>query len=210
MDAAFPQAPATTHGTVVLVRHGRTDGNKHHYTGWEDLPLNAVGVAQAHAAAGLLDEVAVDAVFASSLTRAAETAAPIAERHHRPIVQRDELREINYGEYQGRLKADKPFSLRKDHAKVPMPGGESLTDLFARVQRFCSDLLPHLRQGRTVAVVGHYWSNRMLAAALDGGTVDDALAGDYKPANGSVYALGVETGQSHRVISRHWLTPCNT
>ena len=28
-------------GTVLLVRHGRTDGNQHHYTGWEDLPLNA-------------------------------------------------------------------------------------------------------------------------------------------------------------------------
>ena len=48
-------------GTVVLVRHGRTDGNKHHYTGWEDLPLNPTGRAQAAAAAELLADVPVDA-----------------------------------------------------------------------------------------------------------------------------------------------------
>lgn len=210
MDAAFPQAADTTYGTIVLVRHGRTDGNEHHYAGWEDLPLNQTGCAQALIAAELLEEVPVDAVFASSLERAAATAAPIAAHHGRPIEQRDDLREINYGEFQGLLKANKPFSLRKDHKVVPMPGGESLDDLFLRVRRFCTELVPYLRRGRTVTVVGHYWSNRMLAAALNGGTLDDALASDYKPANGSVYALDVACDPTPHVVSRRWITPTST
>lgn len=207
MHAAVPQATAVALGTVVLVRHGRTDANKQHYCGWEDVPLNPVGVAQAQIAADVLEGVAVDAVFSSSLSRASATAAPIAARHDRLVEQRDDLREINYGRYQGLPKADKPFSLRKDHKEIPMPGGESLADLFVRVRRFCGEILPDLARGRTIAVVGHYWSNRMLAAALDGGTVNDALAADYKPANGSVYALTVTTEASHRVVSRRWMTP---
>jgi broad specificity phosphatase PhoE len=208
MSAVEPTTSGTeAHGTVVLVRHGRTDGNKHHYSGWEDLPLNATGVAQAQTAAGVLQGTPVDAVFTSSLSRASDTAAPIAATQGCPVQRRDALREINYGDYQGLLKADKPFSLRRDHRDVPIPGGESLTDLFTRVRAFVDELVPKLTKGRTIAVVGHYWSNRMLAAALDGGTMEDALRNPYKPANGSVYELVVQATNPRQVIATRWLTP---
>lgn len=193
-------------GTVLLVRHGRTDGNQHHYTGWEDLPLNATGIAQARAAADVLADVPVDAVFASSLTRASDTAAPIAAAHGCPIHRRDDLREVSYGCYQGLLKSGKPFSLRRDHKDVPVPDGESLTDVFTRVQHVVDEIVPHLAKGQTIAVVGHYWSNRMFAAALDGRTVDDALADPYKPANGSVYELIVRSASPQHVIATRWVS----
>jgi broad specificity phosphatase PhoE len=195
------------HGKVMLVRHGRTDTNQHSYAGWEDVPLNPTGIAQARAAADLLTDVPLDAVFASSLTRASDTAAPIAAAHGCPIYRRDDLREVNYGRYQGLPKAGKPFSLRRDHKDVPVPDGESLTDVFTRVQHVVEEIIPHLAKGRTIAVVGHYWSNRMLAAALDGGTVDDALAAPYKPANGSVYELIVRAESPQQVIATRWVSP---
>lgn len=108
--------------------------------------------------------------------------------------------------YQGLLKSDKPFSLRHDHKDVPVPGGESLTDVFVRVRQFLSEITPLLAMGETLIVVGHYWSNRMLAAALDGGTVDDALTDPYKPANGSVYELIVRAGSPEHVIATRWVS----
>lgn len=177
-------------GRLLLIRHGQTGGNRQRYVGWEDLPLDEVGVAQARAVAELLAGERIDAVYASPLSRALDTARPLAEARGLPIQVREELKEIDYGRYQGLLKADQPLKLRHEHLVAPMPGGESLHDVFLRVSRFAGEAAGELAAGRSLAVVGHFWSNRMLAGVLSGVPFDELFTRTrYKPANGSVYEL---------------------
>lgn len=62
-------------GRLFLIRHAQTDGNSHHYVGWEDLELNARGHAQAVKVGRALAGVHLDAIFYSPLRRALQTAA---------------------------------------------------------------------------------------------------------------------------------------
>jgi broad specificity phosphatase PhoE len=172
-------------GRLHLVRHGRTAGNTVRYVGWGDEPLDDVGRDQARALAERLAAEPIDVVYSSPLSRALDTARPIAEAHGAPLHVRDELKEIDYGEYQDILKAERKLKLKRNHRVERMPGGESLRDVFDRVAVVRAELEAELRASRDVAVVAHFWSLRMLAGQVDGLGFDDVLArDDYSPENG--------------------------
>jgi broad specificity phosphatase PhoE len=199
-----------TPGRLFVVRHGRTGGNAKRYVGWEDVPLDEVGHEQARAVADLLGAETIDAVYASPLSRALDTARPLAERQGAPLRVREELKEIDYGRYQGRLKADGPLRLRQEHLFDAMPGGESLHDVFRRVERVHAELVPELSAGRTVAAVGHFWSLRMLVGVLSGVPFEELFARSVEstPANGSVWRVGfvAEPGGALRVEDASWVS----
>lgn len=184
--------------TIYLVRHGQTAGNGNLYVGWEDLPLNATGQAQAQRAATSLAGVALDVIHCSPLARARNTALAIAavQRGAARLLHDDALREIHYGEFQGLDKAARPLKLRHDHLDTPMPGGESLADVHTRVASFVSRQLPLWQGCRAVALVAHFWSLRMVLAALRGQDVRQMLdSRDYKPANGSTWVVTIDASQ---------------
>ncbi len=67
--------------TILLARHGETDWNRERrWQGHTDRPLTPRGREQARALAKRLDRVRLEAVYASDLTRARETAVAVAER----------------------------------------------------------------------------------------------------------------------------------
>ena len=173
-------------GRLHLVRHGRTAGNTVRYVGWGDEPLDEVGRGQARALAERLATERIDLVYSSPLSRALDTARPLADTHHAPLRVRDELKEIDYGEYQDLLKSERKLRLKRNHRVERMPGGESLRDVFDRVAVVRAEVDAELRAGRHVAVVAHFWSLRMLAGQVDGLDFDGVLArDDYSPENGS-------------------------
>jgi broad specificity phosphatase PhoE len=172
---------------LYLVRHGRTAGNRVRYVGWGDEPLDEVGHEQARALAAQLADEPIDVVYSSPLTRALDTARPLAEAHGAPLRVREQLNEINYGAYQDILKADRRVKVRRNHRTQRMPGGESLRDVYDRVAVVRAEVEAALHAGRNVAVVAHFWSLRMLAGQIDGLTFDEVLArNDYSPRNGVV------------------------
>jgi broad specificity phosphatase PhoE len=174
-----------TAGRLYLVRHGRTAGNTVRYVGWGDEPLDEVGREQARALAAALADEPIDVVYSSSLRRALDTARPLADAHGAPLHVRDELREIDYGEYQDVLKAERKLKLKRNHRTERMPGGESLRDVFDRVAVVRAEVETERRAGRNVAVVAHFWSLRMLAGQVDGLSFDEVLErDDYSPRNG--------------------------
>jgi broad specificity phosphatase PhoE len=94
--------------TISLVRHGETDWNlNRRYQGWEDIPLNDTGRAQAQLVAqAIAREPRWDAIYSSPLSRALSTAQAIAELSGMDeIVEDPDLRERFYGEAEG-LTAD--------------------------------------------------------------------------------------------------------
>lgn len=195
-------------GRLFVVRHGQTGGNGQRYVGWEDEPLDPVGIEQARAVAARLGAEAIDAVYSSPLSRALDTARPLAARLGLAVAVREELKEIDYGRFQGLSKTEQSVKLRHDFLFEPVPGGESLNDVYRRVGRAWAELREELARGRTLAVVGHYWSNRILVGAIHGLALEEVFQRTrYKPANGSIYRLDFLSGADGKpaVSSAAWL-----
>ena len=95
--------PTASPTTTILLRHGDTRlSPEHRFSGLGDLPLSAIGTRQAKAAAGRLASGApIDAVVSSPLQRAVATAAIAAAELGLTVVIDDDLRETDFGEWDG-------------------------------------------------------------------------------------------------------------
>jgi ribonuclease H / adenosylcobalamin/alpha-ribazole phosphatase len=147
---------------TVLLRHGDTRlSPEHRFSGLRDLPLSANGTWQAKAAAGRLAAgTRIDAVVSSPLRRAAATAAIAADELGLTAVTDDDLRETDFGEWEGFTLAEIQQRWPADVAawqhnpEQAPPGGESFADTAQRVHRACDRLLRD-HGGQTVLVVSH-------------------------------------------------------
>lgn len=117
---------------ICLIRHGETDWNATaRIQGCTDVPLNDQGRAQARATAAMLldDGQRWDAIWASPLTRAHDTARIIAEQLDLAPIRTDPaLQERNFGEAEGLLSAER----RTRYADRPIPGAESWDEVLRR------------------------------------------------------------------------------
>ena len=128
---------------IALVRHGQTELNRTgRLQGRLDVPLSALGVAQATAVARGYASEPVTRVVSSPLQRALATATAIAREHDLTVDTDERLIELDYGEWDGQALADVPAEAwaawRTDPGFAP-PGGETLADVAARVAGFCAD-----------------------------------------------------------------------
>ena len=88
--------------TVYLARHGESDWNvERRWQGHADRPLTERGREQARALAAKLEDVELDAVYASDLRRAWETAEAVAAPRGLEVVRLPELREVDVGSWSG-------------------------------------------------------------------------------------------------------------
>src|SRR5262249_59998055 len=88
--------------TRRLARHGETDWNRaRRWQGHADRPLTERGRAQAVALAERLADIALDAIYASDLRRARETADFVAARQGLAVLELREVREGEVGSWEG-------------------------------------------------------------------------------------------------------------
>ena len=200
-------APLQRVGRIMLIRHGRTAENKQSYMGWNDVPLSPSGVEEARAVVVRLAGERIDAVYSSPLSRALATASPLAEQRGLSVRARDALKEIDYGRCQGMLKSERKLGLEKQHLYLPLPGGESLFDVYQRVERLFAELHADLLAARHIAIVGHFWSNRLLLGVISGLPFAAILSRSYRPKTGSVFevAYRVEDNQAIHIVTSRWL-----
>ena len=117
--------------TILLVRHGETDGNAARILQRPDVPLNRRGIHQADQLAQRLAAHGFTRILCSDLLRARMTAAPIAARSGIAIEESPLLRERNFGDLRGSAYAElseDPFG--PDFAP---PNGEDWPTFHARV-----------------------------------------------------------------------------
>ena len=142
-----------------------------------DLPLGAQGRAQAEALADEFTGLPIEAVYASPLLRAQQTAAPLAGAS-RPLVTLPDLIELDGGEWDGL-----PFSeIRRrwpDFRGSCPPGGESDEQGLVRMQRVLAEI--DARTQRCAVIVAHGGVNRLLLCALAGKPLSEKkqFAQDY-------------------------------
>jgi probable phosphoglycerate mutase len=88
--------------TLLLVRHGETDWNADgRLQGHTDRPLNDFGRRQAGRLAEELAEEKLEAIYASDLSRARETAEIVGARLGLAVVLDPDLREKDWGTWEG-------------------------------------------------------------------------------------------------------------
>src|SRR2546421_2092518 len=88
--------------TLLLVRHGETDWNADgRLQGHTDRPLSDFGRRQARQLAEELANESLEAIYASDLARARETAEIVGKRLGLPVVLEPELREKDWGTGEG-------------------------------------------------------------------------------------------------------------
>jgi len=147
---------------VILVRHGETAWNRDRiFRGREDIPLNERGLAQAQTLAAAVARIPVHAVYSSPLSRAAETARPVADRHGLAVIPEPDLVDLDYGAWQGRRAEDVerewPAEMRIWRSAphdCRIPGGETLGQVRDRADRLLRRL-GAAHSGRTVVLVSH-------------------------------------------------------
>ncbi|MFG6467750.1 histidine phosphatase family protein [Roseateles sp. BYS87W] len=147
---------------IILIRHGETLWNRDtRIQGHTDIPLSPLGEAQAaRLAAALLDDD-LDAVYASDLSRARQTAQAVAGTRSLPVNLEPGLRERAFGRFEGLswkeielTYPDEALRWRRREPDFPVGGGESLTVFSARCVAAVQQIaLRH--PGQTVAVVAH-------------------------------------------------------
>lgn len=133
---------------IHLVRHGVTQWNRSkRFQGHTDVPLNDDGREQASATAMRLADWSIVHCFASDLSRAFDTAAPIAEQIPAPLESEPDLREANKGEFEGKLRdpvtgliGDETRSFDESDVHLRPPGGESMSDVRQRCVRLVQRL----------------------------------------------------------------------
>jgi ribonuclease H / adenosylcobalamin/alpha-ribazole phosphatase len=161
--------PTTPPTNTILLRHGDTLlSPEHRFSGLRDVPLCAKGTRQAQAAACRLATGApIHALVSSPLQRAAATAAVAAAELGLSAVIDDDLRETDFGEWEGFTLAEiqqrwpaASAAWRHDPQQAP-PGGESFVATAHRVNRACDRLLRD-HGGQTVLVVSHITPIKML------------------------------------------------
>lgn len=154
---------------IILVRHGTTEWNARDvYQGWEDIPLDATGVAQANTLAGALAGVEIDAAYTSPLVRARDTARIVLHGRGVISVVVPDFRELSYGRLTGKTPAERQTEAadlencwRADPWSVEFPEGESLAALAARVLPTWDRIIA-AHVGETVLVSSHGHVNRVL------------------------------------------------
>jgi broad specificity phosphatase PhoE len=160
--------------TIVLARHGETDWNvERRVQGHTDRPLTDDGREQAVALANQLEGERLDAVYASDLSRAVETARPAAERRGLQVVTMPELREKRFGTWEG-LTDDEVLERYPDARRGHWGDGETTEDVAARVVDALRRIADRHPDGR-VLVVTHGGPLRAVLRACATGA-DRAIA----------------------------------
>jgi len=140
---------------LYILRHGETDYNRARIMqGYQEIPLNDRGVAQATELAIRLRDLGIDRVVCSDLRRAVMTGCIIASHAQVPLEYEPGLRERNPGALTEQPYDGEPRFFT-DKIYVPH-GGESIAAFFDRVrQAFEALVAPPERAGERIAVVTH-------------------------------------------------------
>ncbi|MBQ9356032.1 MAG: histidine phosphatase family protein [Prevotella sp.] len=147
--------------TLYLVRHGETiDNALQLMQGQIQGELNDTGIAQATRVSEELADRHFDAIVASDLKRAIDTAKIIARPHGLSVVTTPLLRERDWGDFTGRYIPELKGQPWPDNV-------EPIDKLLDRAGRFL-DFIRNEYEGKCVLAVGHGIVNKAIQAVHRG------------------------------------------
>ena len=162
---------------IYFAAHATTKDNEAKVaSGWSDTELSDLGRQQAKELGETFSNIKLDLVCCSDLRRAVDTVQ-IAFGGKYPVTADQRLRELNYGDFNGKPSVIvEPIKMQ--HIKEPFPNGESYEQVVARVQGFYKELKEKYPD-KVVLIVGHRATQYGLAV-LAGKTLEELLSTPFK------------------------------
>ena len=167
-------------GKLIISRHSESEWNlTGQWTGFTDVNLTPKGHADAQVIGRMLSGYHFDGVYTSLLKRAQQTMFSILGENNSSnapaITLTDKINERDYGDMTGKNKwevkdeiGEEAFNGIRRGWDYPVPGGETLKDVSARVvPYFESEMLPKLKAGENILMAAHGNSIRALVKYLD-------------------------------------------
>jgi len=184
---------------LYCVRHGESQYNaENRIQGQTNVPLSELGLRQGEALRSAMADLPVEAIFASPLRRAMQTAQPLADALNIEIRTDPRLMEIDAGVFQHQLRSELgdlyPEAAAAWFGGDPdftIPGGESRRDLMHRGR----EVFETIRQTghEHVAVVSH---GGLLCGALKALLNIPAALNPFVLQNGSISRLEMTDAQT--------------
>jgi len=143
---------------LIIIRHGETEENvKKLIQGRIPGKLTKKGISQSKKLAKRLKNEKIDAIFSSDLKRAEDTVKEIAKFQKAPVFYISELREKNFGVFEGCPREEYYSAVEKSNlsfGKFKPENGESLEEVKKRIERFLQELFKKYK-GKTVLLCTH-------------------------------------------------------
>ena len=160
---------------VYLLRHGETESSKTgDYCGALDPDLTSEGYEMAQAFADRYQHIAWQAIYTSPMKRTIATAKPLCDALGMEMEIRDGLREIHYGEWEGKTAEDVKETYPDDYVRWltepawnPPTGGESSVQIASRASLIMAEIEEKYLTGN-VLVVSHKATIRIILCSLLG------------------------------------------
>lgn len=168
---SFGPLPSESSLRLILLRHGEPEAQVHgRCYGNLDVGLSDNGRDAVRAKLSSLGGLRVSALYTSPLKRAVETAAIAEASLGMKAIAAPELREINFGAFEGLTYPEIEQRYPKEYrlwmecpTEVTFPSGECFMDMKVRVLKFMESLFALHEQG-TVTIVAHGGPNRVILA----------------------------------------------
>ncbi len=166
-------------GKLIIARHQESEWNKlGKWTGTRDRHLTDFGFEKSEDMGLLIKDLKIDYAFASMQVRAIETLScmlNVCNSYNVPTEHSAMLNERDYGDYTGKDKEDMRIMLGDEEYNnmhrgwdYAIPNGETLKMVYERVvPYFIEKILPKIKEGNNVLVVGHGNSLRTLVKYIE-------------------------------------------
>lgn len=162
---------------IYFAAHATTTDNENEIaTGWNPGELSELGKKQAKEMPEQLKDIKFDMVCTSDLKRAVDTVK-IAFGDKYPVISDKRLRELNYGDFNGKSSKEVGW-MKKERIKEPFPNGESYEQAMIRTHDFYSELKEKYPD-KTILVVGHR-ATQFGLDTLTGKTIEECLSKPFK------------------------------
>lgn len=149
---------------LFLVRHAQSCQNADLEGNWypDDAPLTAYGKRQAELLALRPDLQQIDAIYSSTLLRAAQTAYPLAERLHKPVTLVDDAVERDtavFGADREAMLAEVPCAVWRPERPRVITDAETPEMMRERARRLIDWIVGRTADDESVMLVTHcaFW-----------------------------------------------------
>ena len=148
---------------IYLTRHGQTMWNiEKRLQGRGNSPLTEDGIERAKELRDRIKDIKLDVIYSSPIERALTTANIIKGDKNVEVVTDDGLREMCFGDYEGKItdevmKENPNWDISlimKGNTELAAPNGENLAEVRERVAKAMDSIIEE-NKGKTVLVVAH-------------------------------------------------------